>query len=219
MQDKEKRESKVWFRFLKVVYVFAYALAALSVVSMSVGVAVEEYIPKKVVSGKHVQCKNGEVFDEKVTDDSSVTSGGEMSNDRVYKILCSEKKVAQIQIARFRGTSDAQILQEYQKQNPEKQSAVQEAFQRGATAQQIVDEIIQQNQGATIVPAASDKWEPLPKNYEITLSYKTVGSWEKAFSVAIAGLVIGLVIVFLIFEAIKRVFLYIVFGTKIFARY
>src|SRR5205823_5788378 len=52
-----------------------------------------------------------------------------------------------IQSARQRGASDEQILQELQRQNPEKQAVFQQAVKRGAGASQILDEVLTQNGG------------------------------------------------------------------------
>lgn len=60
-----------------------------------------------------------------------------------------------------------------------------------------------------IIKDYSDKYEtPSYKNYEVKVVHSTRGSWESVLTTFL----IGIAIVYTIFEIIKRVFLYIVVG-------
>ncbi len=72
--------------------------------------------------------------------------------------------VESIKKAREKGVSDAEILQEIRKQNPEKETFFKKAQERGADPTKILDEIIKQNtpQKEKQSPASSPSQPPSP---------------------------------------------------------
>lgn len=203
---KEDLLNKWYYRLIKVIYIFFHVI----IISILFLVAYNER-PKVITDYENskIFCSNG----TKIVGENTSLYYISSSDEKRFNDMCKvrEKLANDIYYWRQEGISDTEILNKFITLYPSSADNIAAIITKARVAGKNDTDVINKMSeviGGKIVRSDSELYDTLKAGYHVDYKYKTIGSWKKIIII----LIIGLAIIILIMELLRRIFLYVITG-------